>query len=143
MFPEIGRKARTCIGAAATVVALAGVVVVPSAMARVVRNTIDPLGVVSDDGRHLVVTGPIQCDAGQKVFVTVTVTQRTTGAVAEGFTRIACSGESQQWEVHAAAKGREVFEEGLATAVALARTSDRGDSDDAHQWLVEITLIAD
>jgi hypothetical protein len=65
------------------------------------------------------------------------------GAVAEGHTRIICTTDVQQWEVHASIQGKETFEEGAATAVALARTSDRGDIDDAHQWLVPITLVGE
>jgi hypothetical protein len=73
----------------------------------------------------------------------VTVTQRATGAVAEGHTRLTCTGNTQQWEVHASTRGQEIFEEGPATAVALARTSDREDITDAHQWLVDITLVGE
>ena len=29
------------------------------------------------------------------------------------------------------------------TAVAIARTSDNGQTSDAHQWLVNITLVAE
>ena len=71
----------------------------------------------------------------------MTVTQRTTGAVAEGRTRFTCTGNTQQWEVHASTRANETFQEGPATAVAIARTSDRGDITDAHQWLVDITLV--
>jgi hypothetical protein len=131
---------RQRVAPAATVLILASAIV-PLALAKVVRNTIDPVATVSDQGRHLVVTGPIECDAGQTAHVKATVTQRETGAVAEGSTRIHCTGASQQWEVHAVTVSRERFEEGVATAVGLARTADRGATDDVHQWLVEITLV--
>jgi hypothetical protein len=36
---------------------------------------------------------------------------------------------------------KERFEEGPATVVAAARTSDDGEITDAHQWLVDVTLI--
>ncbi len=113
------------------------------AFAKVAMNTIDPVAIVSDDGRHIIVTGPITCTAGERAYVQVTVTQRTTGAVAEGHTRIRCTGDIQQWEVHASKHGKETFEEGPATAVALARTTDHGDITDAHQWLVNITLAGE
>jgi hypothetical protein len=99
--------------------------------------------VVTDNGRQLVVTGPIACTAGQRVYLRVTVTQRDTGAVAEGHSRLLCSGDTQPWEVHAATQGKESFTEGAAWAVGLARTSERGDIDDAHQWLVDITLMGE
>jgi len=47
-------------------------------------------------------------------YLRVTVTQRTTGAVAEGRTLITCTGGVQQWEVHAATQGKNTFEEGPA-----------------------------
>jgi hypothetical protein len=115
----------------------------PSAFGRIVRNTIDPVAVVADNDRHMIVTGPIECSENQRAYLSVTVTQRSTGAVAEGRTLITCIGEGnpQQWEVHAATQGKERFEEGDATATGLARTTDRGDTTDAHQWLVPITLV--
>ena len=47
-------------------------------------NTIDPVAVVAGAGRHLIVTGPIRCDQTERTYLRVTVTQRETGAVAEG-----------------------------------------------------------
>jgi uncharacterized protein with beta-barrel porin domain len=108
------------------------------------RNTIDPVAFVTDGGRHLIVTGPQACDAGERSVIRVTVTQRSTGAVAEGHTRLLCTGQTpddtQQWKVHATTQGEETFEKGPATAVAISRTILRGDTTDAHQWLVDITL---
>ena len=115
----------------------------PLAFARLILNTIDPLAIVADHGRHIIVTGPLTCTRGEKAYLEVTVTQRPTGAVAEGRTRITCTGNHQQWEVHASTRGRETFGEGAATAVAIARTSDHGDITDAHQWLVNITLVGE
>jgi hypothetical protein len=63
--------------------------------------------------------------------------------VAEGRTRIVCTGNSQQWEVHAATQGQATFGEGAAVAVAIARTAERGEISDAHQWLVNITLVGE
>ena len=128
---------------AAVVLTLVGVFVAPMAFGRIVRNTIDPVAVVADNGRHIVVTGPMACTAREKAHLRVTVTQRTTGALAEGHTRITCTGGSQQWEIHAATQGHEGFQDGPATAVAVARTTHRGDITDAHQWLVEITLVGE
>ncbi len=107
-------------------------------------NTIDPLAVVTDNGRQIIVTGPVAvgCTAGQRDYVRVTVTQRSTGAVAEGRTFINCTGDITQWEVLAPIQGNETFELGPATAVALARTTSGGEPD-AHQWLVDITLVGE
>ena len=108
--------------------------------AGVALNTIDPVAVVTDDGRQLMITGPIACTTADRATLHVTVTQRTTGAVAQGRTRFTCTGDVQQWEVRVKSLGKRTFTEGIATAVALARTTAEGESTDAHQWLVEVTV---
>lgn len=108
--------------------------------AGVALNTIDPSALVADNGRYIVLTGPIACTVGERVVLQVTVTQRITGAVAQGRARMPCTGDLQQWKVRVANDGPTLFEAGSATAVALARTSAWGEPTDAHQWLVELTL---
>lgn len=95
-------------------------------------NTMDQNASVGDNGRHLIVTGPVTCIAGEKVFIRVTVSQRETGTVAEGRTMVNYTGVQQQWDVHAAAQGNGRFQPGDATATALAHTNNVGDND-AHQ----------
>ena len=141
MFAQPTKKHNKFLVSAAIIMTLVGVFIVPTAFARVMLNTIDPVAVVTDNGRHLIVTGPIGCTASERAYLRVTVTQRDTGAVAEGSTRITCTGDIQQWEVQASTQGRETFQEGPATAVALGSTTSRGETTDAHQWLVEITLV--
>jgi hypothetical protein len=143
MFAQPIKRHTNCLVSAAMVMTLAGVFGTPAAFARVILNTIDPVAIVTDTGRHLIATGPIACTAGERAFLRVTVSQRATGAVAEGRTLITCTGNTQQWEVHASTQGNETFEEGPATAVAIARTTDRGETTDAHQWLVNITLVGE
>lgn len=98
---------------------------------------------MSDDGRQVILTGPFACSEGERGHLRVTGTQRSTGAVAEGRTLDTCTGGSQQWEVEATIRGQETFAEGAATAVAIGTTTDRGATTDAHQWLVEITLVGE
>lgn len=50
-----------CLVSAAIVLTLAGVFVAPTTFARVTANTIDPIALVTDNGRHIIVTGPIAC----------------------------------------------------------------------------------
>jgi hypothetical protein len=45
------------------------------------------------------------------------------------------------WQVRALTQDRETFEPGTATVVAVARAISRGRADDAHAWLVNVTLI--
>jgi hypothetical protein len=113
----------------------------PPTFAGVALNTIDPSALVTNNGRHIMVSGPIACTAGERVTLRVTVTQRTTGAVAHGRTRFTCAGDLQQWEVHVVNHSTTPFEEGVATAVARARTTAQGEPTDAHQWLVEVMLV--
>ncbi len=63
---------------------LAGVFVARTALAKISMNTIDPVGIVAHNGRHVTVTGPLAITAGEQAQMRVPVTQRTTGAVAEG-----------------------------------------------------------
>ena len=141
MFTQPTKKRVNCFVSTAIVLSLAGVFVASLAFARVVSNTIDPVAIVAGGGRHLIVTGPIECTRGERVELRVTVTQRTTGAVAEGYAIFNCAGVSEQWEVHAVTHGKAIFEEGPAIAVAVATTSSRRETTDAHQWLVDITLV--
>ena len=87
---------RTALVAAAIVLALAGVFVARTAFARLVLNTIDPVGIVAHNGRHVTVTGPLAVTAGERAQMRVTVTQRTTGAVAEGSAVLTGTGTTNQ-----------------------------------------------
>jgi hypothetical protein len=69
------------------------------AFARILVNTIDPVAIVAGAGRHLIVTGPIECTQGERAELRVTVNQRETGAVAEGYGFVTCTGiHTQQWK---------------------------------------------
>jgi hypothetical protein len=145
MFTQSTKNRVKYLVSAAFVLNLLSVWIVPLAFAGItIDTTIDTSAIVTDKGRHIIVTGFIGCDAGQRAFIRVTVTQRSTGTVAEAQTRITCTGAaSQEWEVHVSTGGKERFQEGAATAVALARTTDRGNTDDAHQELVDIMLVSE
>ena len=132
---------------AALLLILAGAFLTRTAFARIMVNTIDPVGIVAGQGRHVTVTGPIGMGdgtvflAGETAHLRVTVTQRSTGALAEGCALLTSTGALQQWEVETVAEGRASFEPGPATAVAMVRTTIGGQPTDAHQWLVKITLV--
>jgi hypothetical protein len=96
---------------------------------------------VFDNGHQLLLTGPVSCTESERTDLRVIVTQRSTGAVAEGRAFITCTGNVQHWEVMASTQGHATFQEGSATAVALARSLSSGEATDAHQWLVNITLV--
>ena len=134
-------SAKQRLMAAAAVLILAGTLVGAFADARVAYNTIDSTAKITDNGRGIVVTGPLECTESQPVDLRVTVSQRSSGAVAEGTARITCTPNRAQWEVRITTQGNATFQEGPAIATALARSTQHGDADDAHQWLVAITLI--
>lgn len=140
MSSQPSKQRRPWLVSAAILLAVAGAFVGRTAFARITANTIDPNGFMSADGRHLTVTGPLAFTAGERAELRVTVTQRSTGAVARGVTLITGTGTTNPWKVEAHAEGAATFEAGPATAVALARTTADGKATDAHQWLVEITL---
>ncbi len=140
MFNQLTQRRAKCFIAAAMLLTVA-TFATSLAFAKISLNTIDPVAIVADHGRHLIVTGPIICTAGERAYVRVTVTQRTSGAVAEGNSFVTCTGALQQWEVHALTQGAASFTPGAATAVGLGSTSARGKANDAHQWLVNVTLV--
>lgn len=140
---HIRKSLKTWLVPVTLLVILAGVFVARSALARVTYNTIDPVGIVADKGRHVLVTGPIAVTDGERTELRVTVTQRSTGAVAEGAIFFTGTGQTNQWELTAVAEGRAKFEAGPATVVGLARSSVNGQATDAHQWLVNVTLLSE
>jgi hypothetical protein len=141
----IARTARTrtrAIGVVAAAAVALGVCVILAerALARISVNTIDPVAILTDGGRHVILSGPVQCTGGEAYHTRVTITQRESGAVAEGWAVIECSGGEQEWMVHAWVRGDQAFDRGSARAVAFARTFDGGFSTDSHQWMVDVVL---
>jgi hypothetical protein len=122
---------------------IAALFIARTALARVSYNTIDTVGIVADKGRQVTVTGPIAVTAGERTELRVTVTQRSTGAMAEGVIFFTGTGQTNQWELTAVAEGRAAFKAGPATVVGLARRSLNGQATDAHQWLVNVTLLSE
>jgi hypothetical protein len=171
MIPLFTRKQMNRLVPAAMILILAGALAAPMAFAKVRNGTktgsragvtshdlsklrfksattnlasrIDANATLADNGRHVILTGPVSCDDGERASLRVTVTQRSTGAVAEGQIFVTCNGDEQHWKIVAATQGAEDFEQGPAVAVALGRTTTQGKATDAHQWLVEITLVGE
>lgn len=134
------------VSAAVLLVALAGFLSARTAFARITFNTIDPVGLVAEHGRAVLLSGPVQVTAGERTEMRVTLTQRSTGAVAEGLLFYTGTGQTQQWQVRLRTQGAAAFATGPATAVGLARSSSSsvpGQATDAHQWLVNVTLVSE
>lgn len=113
----------------------------PAAVARrIAYNTIDTTATLHPGGTRITLTGPLSCTQVEFVGMRVLVTQRTTGATAEGNAFLIGSPVQQQWVVLATVHHGPRFEPGPATAVALAISVREGEPTDAHQWLVPVTL---
>src|SRR5262249_31356620 len=99
----------------------------------------DPIAVVS--GAHISVGVPLTCPADLEVQdLEVRVTQRVTGAVAEGHVQGGvCTGDAQHFDVDAVTHDSEAF---LVPAEAevclLVRLGDRGRSLESHQWCRDV-----
>jgi hypothetical protein len=85
-------------------------------------------------GGRVQIGGHAACANGTVAELRVTITQAGTGAVAEGTTRIACSGEESPWEIQAATNGRNGFTAGPVTACGLLEVDGEDDPPDAFQW---------
>ncbi len=132
------RRIRSCLLASSL---LLGTLVAAVGMApKLAANTIDPVATLTHHGNRVVLTGPIRCTQTERVDLRVIITQRTTGAIAEGQLRFTGSIIEQQWEVVAHVRGEADFESGPATATAIAVTTRHGEATDAHQWLVSVDV---
>ena len=75
MFARPGlKKRRIGFVSGAVAVTVVSVVLTRTAFARITVNTVDTLAVVADNGRHLVLTGPIACTPDDRAYLEVTVT---------------------------------------------------------------------
>ena len=140
MCKTIFQRRRTWLLSAALLAGLWFLLGSPNVFAKLSANTIHPVGLIAENGRGLLITGPISFTAGEMVHMKVTVTQRSTGALAEGTVVLHSTGTPFVWQVELHTCGQAVFKPGPATAVAVAVSATRHQATDAHQWLVNITL---
>ncbi len=131
MSIQLSKKRAGVLSLTAALLIVAGALLAPVASARIIFNTIDSTARISDNGRQITLTGPVTCDGGQRLDLRVTVTQRSTGAVAEGRAEITCEGGQQHWEVRASTQGAKTFVAGPAVATALATTFRAFDRDES------------
>jgi len=112
------------------------------ASAGVVLNTIDGEATLDDAGRVVEVTGPIRCTQAERATIRVTLSQRTTGAVAEGRWRGTCRRTTTTWTAKRfVQQGSATFRPGSAKACALGVTRRAGTVTDAKQWCQPIRLV--
>jgi hypothetical protein len=114
---------------------------------QVTISGIDPTLLIDAKGRQVVVTGPFECSAGGLIeLLRVTVSQRVSGAVAEGETRAGCSGRTEAFALDAVTRRVASFVEGPAEVCALVLVGVHGaligggNVTEAHQWCRDVTL---
>ena len=118
-------------------------VLVEPVSAGITLNTIDPTATLRGNGHQVVVTGPIGCDRGETVEIRIVVTQEPTGATAEGSFHGRCSGDVQQWTVHAPTRNGPTLTAGSARVDAWAITRAKGEltTIPPHTWWKLVTLV--
>jgi Family of unknown function (DUF6299) len=94
-----------------------------AAFAHISEFTIDEDATLAPGGLQVVVTGTLQCTAGETANVSVTVSQDRGQQTATGFgfANIACDGSVQSWG--ATVSTSSPFKNGPAGAVAFASSS--------------------
>jgi len=99
----------------------------------------NPYALLSVDGRQVTASGPISCAdyPNNHPQYRVTMTQPSTGALAEQMWDRACTYDLQQsgWTVVLLDSRAAVFQEGDAELVVL-------DYDSTHQWINRVQLVS-
>lgn len=80
------------------------------------------------------------CRKGWTIKIDATLSQHSTGAVAEGTWTGTCTGRSQKWHTTAHVTDGVPFTPGCAVGVALGVAHSHGKPISAHQWLSPLTL---
>jgi hypothetical protein len=152
--PRAKNVLRAAIGAGACAATIAFVPISAAAQTSAVRGPLpcvstckpaaafDPAGVLTSGGGAVRVSGPIACAAGDSVRVHATISQVSTGAVAEGGWSKRCTGATLQWHITATVTDGVHFSAGGADGVGLAITRRHGIPGSAVQWLRRLTLKA-
>lgn len=131
------RRALFVTALVAALTALAG-----RASAGVSFNTIDREAAIEDGGHVAEITGPIRCTAAERATIRVIVSQRSTGAVAEGRWRGTCRRTTRTWTAKRfVLEGSATFRPGAAQACALAVTRRATSVTDAKQWCRAVRLV--
>jgi hypothetical protein len=100
----------------------------------------DRAGVLADRGAEVRLSGPVDCSVGDTVSIRATVSQLSTGAVAEGVWSKRCTGTTLHWHITAIVNDGVHFSTGSAEGVGLAVIRDHGVPGSAIQWIRPLTL---
>jgi len=146
------RCLRVAIGAAACAATIALMPLAALARTGAVSDTVlcastckpaaafDRAALLTNGGTMVRVSGPITCRVGDTVRVRATVSQASTGAVAEGLWSKRCTGTVLHWHITAAVTDDAHFSAGGAEGVGLAIIRRHGMAGSAIQWIRPLTL---
>jgi len=117
-------------------------VLVEPVSAGIKLNTIDPTAKLLGNGQRMIVTGPISCDKGEDVEISIVVKQESTGAIAKGSWHGRCSGKEHQWKVNASTDPGPALTVGTAKVSAQAVTSVKGNPTptETRSWWKEVNV---
>jgi hypothetical protein len=102
----------------------------------------DRAALLTSGGGTVRVSGPITCSAGDSVSIRATVSQASTGAVAEGLWSKRCTGTLMHWHITAIGTDGAHFSAGGADGAGLAIIRRHGMPGSAIQWIRPLTLKA-
>jgi hypothetical protein len=102
----------------------------------------DHHGTLINGDRAVLISGPIACSAGEIVRIRATVSQVSTGAVAEGIWSRQCTGTMLQWHITARVTDGAQLRAGGADGVGLAIIRHHRTPVSAVQWISPLTLNA-
>jgi hypothetical protein len=154
MRPNAKERLRIAIGAGACAAAIALMPTSAPALTGPVSHPVlcvrtckpaaafDRAGVLTHGDRAVRVSGPVICKAGDRVRIRATVSQVSTGAVAEGVWSKRCTGKTLHWHITAIVNDGVHFSTGHADGVGLAIVRDHGAAASAVQWIRPLTLKA-
>ena len=129
---------RGAIRVAAGVAAVASLL--PPTSAAAARATIDSPGRLAPSGRVVHLTGSLVCGGCGIVRIGVTLSQRSTGALAQGGIRCRCSGGSRQMAIRAVVR-YGTFAPGRAKVCAWLVSGGSDTAGIATQWCRPMRLV--
>jgi hypothetical protein len=102
----------------------------------------DRAALITSGGGTVLVSGPITCRVGDSARIRATVSQASTGAVAEGLWSNRCTGTPMHWHMTATVTDGVHFSVGGADGAGLAIIRRQGVAGGAIQWIRPLTLKA-
>jgi len=154
MKPNAKERLRAAVGAGACAATIALMPISAMAHTSVVSDHLacgrtckpaaafDHAGALINGGGAVRVSGPIACKAGDSVRIRATVSQVSTGAVAEGVWSKRCTGKTLHWHITAIVTNGVHLAAGDAEGVGVAIIRRHGIPGSAVQWISELTLTA-